>query len=101
MRRLLAIHILLLLLAATGCGQRDDSASAPSTPLPTLPPTLSAPTAEPPAQPPTLGTLAYVQEGDVWVRALPDGLVRRLTTSGDASAPRWSPSGEWLSYCAG
>src|SRR5688572_25026464 len=97
MRRLLAICILLLLLAANGCGQPSTPVAAPPTPATTL----SAPTTPPPAQPDTRGRLAYVQGGDLWVRSLPDGDPRRLTASGDASAPRWSPSGGWLSYCAG
>ncbi len=43
-----------------------------------------------------LGTLAYVQDGNLWVRALPDGTPREILDSGHASSPRWSPSGEWI-----
>lgn len=45
-----------------------------------------------------LGTLAYIQAGDVWVKAVPDGTPRRLTTEGNASFPRWSTSGDWLLF---
>jgi dipeptidyl aminopeptidase/acylaminoacyl peptidase len=51
-----------------------------------------------PAPAPNLGYLAYVQGGDIWVRALPDGEARRLTADGRNREPRWSPSGEWLSF---
>jgi len=57
--------------------------------------TLAVPTSTPA---PSLGKLAYVQGGDVWVKALPDGEPQRLTTDGRNSTPRWSPSGEWLAF---
>jgi len=43
----------------------------------------------------SLGKLAYVQGGDIWVKALPDAEAQRLTTDGRNREPRWSPSGEW------
>ncbi len=57
--------------------------------------TLAVPTYTPT---PSLGKLAYVQGGDIWVKALPDGEPQRLTTDGRNSTPRWSPSGEWLAF---
>lgn len=45
-----------------------------------------------------LGKVAYIQNGDVWVKVLPDGEAHRLTTDGRNSHPRWSPSGEWLAF---
>lgn len=45
-----------------------------------------------------LGKLAYVQGGDIWVKALPNGEPIRLTHDGDNGTPRWSPSGEWLAF---
>ncbi|MBC7233135.1 MAG: PD40 domain-containing protein [Chloroflexi bacterium] len=48
-----------------------------------------------------LGQLAYVQGGDIWVRDLRDfpyNEPRRLTTDGRNASPRWSPSGQWLSF---
>lgn len=48
-----------------------------------------------------LGVLAYIQGGDVWVKALPDGQAKRLTADGRNWNPRWSPSGEWLAVGKG
>lgn len=45
-----------------------------------------------------LGKLAYLQDGDIWVKAVPDGDPQRLTTDGRSSQPRWSPSGGWLAF---
>ncbi|HYM27373.1 MAG TPA: LuxR C-terminal-related transcriptional regulator, partial [Steroidobacteraceae bacterium] len=42
--------------------------------------------------------IAYVQGGDLWVKTLPDGQPRRITTDGQAGTPRWSSSGGWLAY---
>jgi|GEM_PF-541085 len=60
--------------------------------------TLAVPTSTPT---PSLGKLAYVQGGDIWVKALPDSEPQRLTTDGRNSTPRWSPSGEWLAFRKG
>lgn len=49
-------------------------------------------------QPSSLGMIAYIQNGNLWVKALPDGTAKQLTTDGHVSSPRWSPSGEWLAY---
>ncbi|HRC62852.1 MAG TPA: hypothetical protein PLX85_06465, partial [Dehalococcoidia bacterium] len=46
----------------------------------------------------SLGKLVWVRDGDLWVRTLPDGEPRRLTSDGGNSLPRWSPSGEWVLY---
>lgn len=46
----------------------------------------------------TLGKVAFVQAGDIWVQDLPDGPPQRLTHDGQNDSPRWSPSGEWLSF---
>jgi Tol biopolymer transport system component len=48
-----------------------------------------------------LGKLAYVQDGDIWVKDLPDGGPLRLTDDGGSSEPRWSPSGKWLAFRKG
>lgn len=48
-----------------------------------------------------LGMLAYIQGGHLWVKALPDGQAKRLSTDGETSNSRWSPSGEWLAYLKG
>jgi Tol biopolymer transport system component len=47
------------------------------------------------------GMLAYIQNGDVWVKELPNGEPRRLTTDGRNRSPRWSPSGEWIAFVKG
>jgi DNA-binding CsgD family transcriptional regulator/Tol biopolymer transport system component len=43
-----------------------------------------------------LGKLAYVVDGVVWVKELPNGRPVQVTRDGIYSYPRWSPSGEWL-----
>lgn len=48
-----------------------------------------------------LGKLAYIQDGDVWARNLPDGEPRRVTEDGNNASPRWSPSGHWLAFRQG
>lgn len=48
-----------------------------------------------------LGWLAYIQDGDLHVKALPDGQPRRLTDDGRNREPRWSPSGRWLAFRKG
>ncbi|MDW8185207.1 MAG: hypothetical protein RMM07_08125 [Anaerolineae bacterium] len=48
-----------------------------------------------------LGQLAYIQDGDLYVKALPDGPPRRLTDDGRNREPRWSPSGRWLAFRKG
>ncbi len=45
------------------------------------------------------GWLAYIHDGDVWARRLPDGEPQRLTEDGRNSTPSWSPSGDWLAFC--
>jgi len=42
--------------------------------------------------------LAYVKEGDLCMKPLPDGQAQRLTTGGHCANPRWSPSGQWVAY---
>jgi dipeptidyl aminopeptidase/acylaminoacyl peptidase len=69
----------------------------------TLEPTRAEATEEPDApglsRPPVdLGKVAYVQEGDIWLKQLPDGGLRLLADGGENRAPRWSPSGQWLAF---
>ncbi len=45
-----------------------------------------------------LGKVAYVQDGNLWVKSLPAGPARRLTVDDSALRPKWSPSGEWLMF---
>jgi DNA-binding CsgD family transcriptional regulator len=43
-----------------------------------------------------MGKLAFIQDGNLWVKEMPDGHPVQLTSDGDAWNPRWSASGEWL-----
>ena len=45
-----------------------------------------------------LGTVAYGQNGDIWLKRLPDGVPQRITDDGVNSEPLWSPSGQWLAF---
>ena len=46
----------------------------------------------------SLGNLAYVDQGDIWIKALPDGEPLRITEDGVNTEPNWSHSGEWLAF---
>ncbi|MDX9830351.1 MAG: hypothetical protein RBU35_08825 [Anaerolineae bacterium] len=118
---LVLIGLLALLLSNLARQEPGPVAGGPSTPAATATASeaeagvpaalvdLPSPTPEPsdvgpvegPADGSGLGRVAYVQDGDLWVRELPDGEPVRLV--GEAgplavSEPRWSPSGEWLAY---
>src|SRR5688572_7480481 len=41
-----------------------------------------------------LGKIAFVRDGDIWMKALPDGTPQRLTRDANAGLPRWSSSGK-------
>lgn len=79
LRSFTASLILCALLALTACsplkGARADDSSAAD-----------------------LGKVAIIQDGDIWVKSLPDGEPQRLTSDGNNSNPRWSASGQWLAY---
>jgi Tol biopolymer transport system component len=45
--------------------------------------------------------LAFIQNGNLWVKELPAGEAKQLTTDGQNRSPRWSPSGEWLAFYKG
>lgn len=78
------------------------STEAPTaTPLPSPLPTETPSPTQTPTPTASLGKLAYVKGGDIWVKALPDGEPQRLTTGARNSEPRWSPSGEWLAFRKG
>lgn len=47
------------------------------------------------------GLVAYIQDGDLWVKELPAGQSKQLVTNGNIRSPRWSPSGQWLAYLEG
>ena len=99
---------LLLVLGSSACGRGVQPTMEPTL-RPEIPqttpvnePDLAATQPATPKEPATnLGKVAYVQDGNIWVRALPDGDTRPLTTGGQNTAPRWSPSGEWLTFYRG
>jgi Tol biopolymer transport system component len=45
-----------------------------------------------------LGKIAYIRDGNVWAKAVPDGRPQRLSNDGTSSLPKWSPGGDWLAY---
>lgn len=45
-----------------------------------------------------IGKVAYIQQGNLWIKSLPDGSAKQFTTDGLASIPRWSVSGKWLLF---
>ena len=49
----------------------------------------------------SLGTLAYVQRSGLWIKELPGGTPRQIASGPDIEQPRFSPSGEWISYQRG
>jgi dipeptidyl aminopeptidase/acylaminoacyl peptidase len=94
--KVLAIWLMTVMMTITSCS---------------IPPIRLEPTPEGAAQPldestPThipassvsLGRVAYILGGDVWVKQLPQGQAQRLTRDGRNRRPSWSPSGEWLAF---
>ena len=45
-----------------------------------------------------LGKLAFIRDGNLWAKDLPDGTAVQLTKDGGSREPRWSASGQWLSF---
>lgn len=94
-----SIGLLVFVMMCCACGvvqpaMLPPTAAPAASPLPAATPTptpLPATTRQP-----TL--LAYIAGGDLWMRVA-DGPAQRLTSTGTASNPRWSPSGQWLAYC--
>lgn len=99
----LYIIALLIMLLCGACGSTPGNGAPPpvNASISTAPrvPTAPPPTLEPTLSPPQPALLAYVQHGDLWIAELPGTAPRRLSSDGAASAPRWSPSGDWLAYC--
>lgn len=44
------------------------------------------------------GKVTYVQHGDLWIKALPEGDAAQLTDDGLNSHPLWSPSGRYVAF---
>jgi len=48
---------------------------------------------------PAAGRVAWVAEGELWVKDLPDGKARQLAAGENISRPAWSPTaGTYFSY---
>lgn len=45
-----------------------------------------------------MGKIAYIYDGNIWFKDLPNGEKKQLTTDGNNHSPRWSPSGKYLAY---
>lgn len=43
-----------------------------------------------------IGMIAYIKDGEIWIKKLPDGESKQLTTGN--RMPRWASSGQWLAY---
>ncbi|MEW6447222.1 MAG: hypothetical protein AB1426_03910 [Bacillota bacterium] len=50
---------------------------------------------------PGVGRVAWVAEGRLWVKDLPDGKARHLAAGENISRPAWSPTGRWLLFRKG
>jgi dipeptidyl aminopeptidase/acylaminoacyl peptidase len=50
---------------------------------------------------PGAGRVAWVAEGRLWVRDLPDGKATQLAAGENISRPAWSPTGRWLLFRRG
>ncbi|SHF71487.1 Dipeptidyl peptidase IV (DPP IV) N-terminal region [Desulfofundulus australicus DSM 11792] len=50
---------------------------------------------------PGAGRVAWVAEGKLWVKDLPDGGARALAAGENISRPAWSPTGNWLFFRRG
>jgi TolB protein len=46
----------------------------------------------------SLGTLAWIEAGSLWIREVPDGRASRIATGNGLRTPRISPSGGWITY---
>ena len=104
-RTLLPLALLTTALLA-GCTGGSAPRATPASSPPTSPPgstTEARPyTPTPTSAPlPSIGRLAYIYKGDIWVKAFPTGDTQRLTTDSRNQEPRWSRSGQWLAFRKG
>lgn len=45
-----------------------------------------------------MGMLAYIKDDNIYMKDLPSGQVKKLTTDGKNYSPQFSPSGQWIAY---
>ena len=91
---LLTTSLVAVVLSNSILFAQQRAADTPPTPTPApayLPPLDASPTEQP-------ARVVYVQQGDLWVKALLGGEPQRATQNGANFAPRWSPSGGYLSF---
>lgn len=50
------------------------------------------------SEPETLGTIAFTQRDGLWIRRLPDGTPQKLASGAGIDSPRFSPSGDWVTF---
>ncbi len=81
---ILVLGVLLLGLLSSGCGREAGKSVSP-------PESAAAAQAK-------LGKLAYLQNGGLWVKELPDGAAKKLADGSAVFNPRWSPAGKWLLF---
>ena len=96
MRKLSLLALLFSLLAFASCER-----TSPVIPRQIATSTSASDHPTSTSQSDSLGKIAYIQGGDIWVNELPDGTPMRLTNDGANGAPHWSPSGEWLTFTRG
>lgn len=105
--------LLLSVLTLTGCGTTAAQPIPPATHVATeptsgptataqpiaapTPTTVQQPTPTPVAGAAALGEVAFIRDGNLWVKDVTGGQERQLSQSGDMAEPAWSPSGAWLS----
>jgi dipeptidyl aminopeptidase/acylaminoacyl peptidase len=53
------------------------------------------------AQTTLTGEIAYVQDGNIWVRDLATGQAHQLTTDGQSILPAWTPDGQDIVFVSG
>jgi len=100
-KAMLCLSASMLILSLAGCSRpsevRPDSTLSPGHVRPPTvePESEGTPTA---GSEPGLGLLAYVRGGDIWIRELPHGEPRRLTSDGCNARPLWSTSGNLLLF---
>ncbi len=104
---MLSLGLVLLLLTACSASQPAQEPVDPNpappveqTPAPTTAPAPEPPPPAPPVQPasePFPGKVAYISQGNLWVRA-GGAEAQQITTDGQAVRPLWSPDGRMLAY---